>query len=241
MATQMPSSSLREDWSDEQWVAEWIGRQGARAAQRNRQFAMQRAMLPFATDAPFAYLNVGSGPGPFDALVLRRYPKARAILVDISPLMLERAAQLLGPMADRARYVQADLSSRDWPAALISSGEEINAVMSCIAIHNLREPALIRAVYADCFQLLSDGGVFFNFDYVRMAAPQLHALAAWAASDEDSGLTPGGGGSGMPGTVEEQVGWLREAGFAPADCFYREFRVALFGGCKGALRVPSAR
>jgi tRNA (cmo5U34)-methyltransferase len=239
MATQMPSSSLREDWSDERWVAEWIGRQDARTAQRNRQFVMLRAMLPFATDDSFAYVNVGSGPGPFDELVLRRYPRARAILVDVSPLMLERAAQLLGPMAERARFVQADLSSRSWAAAL--DGEEVNAVMSCIAIHNLREPALIRSVYADCYRLLSDGGVFFNFDYVRMAAPQLHALAAWAGSDQEGGFAPGGGGSGMPGSADEQVAWLREAGFSPADCFYREFRVALFGGCKGALRVPSAR
>jgi tRNA (cmo5U34)-methyltransferase len=239
MATHMPSSSLREDWSDERWVAEWIERQGARAALRNRQFAMLRAMLPFATDESFAYVNVGSGPGTFDAVVLRRYPRARAILVDISPLMLERAAHALGPMADRARYVHADISARDWAAAL--DGEEVNAAVSCIAIHNLREPALIRAVYADCYQLLADGGVFFNFDYVRMATPELHALGAWAGSDAEGGFAPGGGGSGMPGTADEQVGWLREAGFAPADCFYREFRMALFGGCKGTLRLPAAR
>jgi tRNA (cmo5U34)-methyltransferase len=239
MATQIPSSSLREDWSDERWVAEWIERQDARAAQRNRQFAMLRAVLPFAADESFSYINVGSGPGPFDEILLRRYPRARAILVDVSPLMLERAAQLLGTMADRARYVQADLSLRDWAAAL--DGEEINAVVSCIAIHNLREPALIRGVYADCYRLLTNGGVFFNFDYVRMAAPELHALGAWAGSDAEGGFAPGGGGSGMPGTTEEQVGWLREAGFSPADCFYHEFRIALFGGCKGTLRVPAAR
>jgi tRNA (cmo5U34)-methyltransferase len=239
MVTNTPDSSLREDWSDERWVAVWIDRQSARAAQRNRQFGLLRAMLPYAADEAFTYVNVGSGPGTFDDLVLQRYPRARAILVDLSPLMLERARELMGPRADQARYVQADLSARDWTAAL--DGEEVNAMVSCIAIHNLRQPALIRAVYADSYRLLADGGLFLNLDYVRMASPALQALAAWSGSDPEGGFAPGGGGGGLPGTAEEQVGWLREAGFSPAECFYKEFRVALFGGCKGDLRVPGAR
>jgi tRNA (cmo5U34)-methyltransferase len=239
MVTNVPASGLHEDWSDERFVAQWIDRQAARAAQRSRQFGLLRAMLPFGAEDSFTYVNVGSGPGTFDDLVLRRFPGARAILVDLSPLMLERASELLGANADRARYVQADLSTRDWSAPL--DGQRINAVVSCIAIHNLRAPALIRRVYADCYQLLADGGLFANLDYVRMASPELQGLAAWAGSDPEGGFAPSGGGSGMPGTVDEQVGWLREAGFAPADCFYREFRVALFGGCKGTVRVPAAR
>jgi tRNA (cmo5U34)-methyltransferase len=239
MVTNMPASSLREDLSDERFVAQWIDRQAARAAQRSRQFGLLRALLPFAADASFTYVNVGSGPGTFDELVLRRYPRARAILVDLSPLMLERASQLLATSADRASYVQADLSTRDWSAPLVD--QDIHAVVSCIAIHNLRDAALIRRVYADSYQLLAEGGIFLNLDYVRMASPELHGLAAWAGSDPEGGFAPSGGGSGMPGTAEEQVGWLREAGFSPADCFLREFRVALFGGCKGALHIPAAR
>jgi tRNA (cmo5U34)-methyltransferase len=239
MATSIPSAELHEDWFDERWVAHWIDRQQARAAQRNRQFGLLRAMLPFATDDAFTYMNVGSGPGTFDQLVLMRYPRARAVLVDVSPLMLERARQQLEQHADRTAYIQADFSSRDWTSAL--SAEVVNAAVSCIAIHNLRQPALIRALYADIYQRLMDGGVFLNLDYVRMPAASLPAIASWAASDPDGGFMPGGGGSNMPGTAEEQVGWVREAGFNAADCFYKEFRVALFGGCKGLPRVPEAR
>jgi hypothetical protein len=43
------------------------------------------------------------------------------------------------------------------------------------------------------------------------------------------------------GTVEEQLAWLREAGFGPVDCFWKEFRLAIFGGFKGQVRVTDTR
>jgi tRNA (cmo5U34)-methyltransferase len=239
MATSTPSTELHEDWFDERWVAHWIDRQQARAAQRNRQFGLLRAMLPFAADSAFTYMNVGSGPGTFDALVLERYPRAHAVLVDVSPLMLERARDQLAPFGARITCLQADFSSRDWTASL--DQRELHAAVSCIAIHNLRQPPLIRALYADIYQVLADGGLFLNLDYVRMPAPGLQPLAAWAGSDPDGAFMPAGGGGGMPGTADEQVGWLREAGFNAVDCFYKEFRIALFGGSRGAVRVPDTR
>jgi tRNA (cmo5U34)-methyltransferase len=226
-----------EDWSDEVFVEHWIDRQAGRAAQRNRQFGMLRAMIPFTRDAAFRYLNVGAGPGFFDALVLERYPAAHAVLLDGSPAMLAHAARRLDPFATRATFVQSDFAQVGWAAAV---EPPVDLIVSCIAIHNLRQPAPIRRVYAEIYQLLAEGGLFLNFDYVRMPSRQLPPLAAWAASDPESGFMTGGGGDGMPGTTDEQVGWLREAGFAHADCFFKEFRLALFGGFKNTPRIPDA-
>jgi hypothetical protein len=65
----------------------------------------------------FRNINVGAGHGPFDELVLDRYPAAQAVLLDGSAAMLAHAD---GPL---------DLA------------------VSCIAIHNLRQPAPIRRVF----------------------------------------------------------------------------------------------
>jgi hypothetical protein len=43
------------------------------------------------------------------------------------------------------------------------------------------------------------------------------------------------------GSVDEHLAWLREAGYSPVDCFWREFRIALFGGFRGDVQVPDAR
>jgi len=41
--------------------------------------------------------------------------------------------------------------------------------------------------------------------------------------------------------MQEQMGWLRDAGFSPVDCFWKEFRLAIFGGFKGQVRVSDTR
>jgi tRNA (cmo5U34)-methyltransferase len=226
-----------EDWQDEAFIEHWISRQSGRAPQRNRQFAMLRALLPFTRDAAFGYVNIGAGHGPFDEMVLDRFPGARAVLLDGSAAMLQHARKRLERFGDRASFVQADFGVDTWASALEKGS--IDAAVSCIAIHNLREAPLIRRVYRDIYTLLrDDGGLFLNFDYVRMPSQKLQPLAAWTAADPEAGFMTGGGGDHLPGTADEQVGWLREAGFAPADCFFKEFRLALFGGFKGAPRIP---
>ena len=235
MTTNVRSPELVEDWSDDAFVTHWIDRQAGRAEQRRRQFALLRAMIPFGSDAPFRYLNVGAGPGPFDELVLRRHSQAQATLLDGSTVMLRHAGQRLAEFGERVSLVHADFSSRDWVAAVHAP---FDLVVSCIAIHNLRDAPRIRAVYAEIYGLLADGGLFVNLDYVRMPNPALQPLAVWSAADRDGGFLTGGGGADLPGTTDEQVGWLHEAGFGVADCFFKEFRLALFGGFKGTPRVP---
>ncbi len=66
----------------------------------------------------------------------------------------------------------------------------------------------------------------------------LRPLAAWARADLAGGFIGGAGGGSFPGTAEEQVIWLREAGFAPVDCFFKDLSIALVGGCKGNVAIP---
>jgi tRNA (cmo5U34)-methyltransferase len=235
MTTNVRSHELVEDWSDDAFVTHWIDRQTGRAEQRRRQFSLLRAMIPFGADAPFRYLNVGAGPGPFDELVLRRHSQAQATLLDGSAVMLRHAGERLAEFGARFNLVHADFGSSEWAASVQGP---FDLVVSCIAIHNLRDATRIRAVYAEIYGLLADGGLFLNLDYVRMPSQALQSIAAWSAADRDSGFMTGGGGADLPGTTDEQVGWLHEAGFAVADCFFKEFRLALFGGFKGTPRVP---
>jgi tRNA (cmo5U34)-methyltransferase len=238
MHTTGSAPRLEEDWFDEAFVAHWIDRERGRAALRARHFGMLRALLPFKTDASFRYLNVGAGPGALDELILARYPKANAVLLDSSPVMLRHATQRLAPFGERASCAQADLSSPEWVTAVRGP---FDAVVSCIAIHNLRDPRLVRRLYADIQNLLGEGRGFFNLDYVRSANEHLRPVARWAAADEDGGFIGGGGRGGsdhFPGTVEEQVQWLREADFAFADCFFKDFGTALIGAFRGIPTVP---
>jgi len=225
---------LREDWFDEEYVDDWLVRQEPRNAERHRQFAMVRSIVPKRPEEPFRYLNVGAGDGRLDAYLLARFPRAEATLLDGSSRMLEHAQERLRTFNGRVTYAEGDLRA-DWPDA---AGGPFDVAVSTIAIHNLREGSLIRKVYADVFGLLADGGFFVNLDYVRAVSPELRPLSAWALGDREAWpLARPRTGNGS-GTVGEQLIWLRGAGFAPVDCFWREFQVALFGGFKQTVKVP---
>jgi trans-aconitate methyltransferase len=226
----------RENWADDTYVADWLDRQHDRTQERERQFAMVRSLVPREPGEEFRYLNIGCGDGWLDSFLLDRFPRAQAVLIDGSPLMLERAQERLKAHAGRVSTVQVDLASSDWTGAIPGP---IDVAVSTIAIHNLRDPLRIRTLYAELFDLLSDGGFFVNLDYVRAATPALRDLARHAVSDPDASYVARSTSGGNPGTIDEQLVWLREAGFTATDCFWKEFNAALFGGFKGSVRIPA--
>lgn len=226
----------REDWADDQFVATWLDRQNERGAERARQFVIVRSFVPKHPEEPFRYLNVGSGDGRLDDVLLERFTAAAATLLDGSPLMLERAMERLQRFGSRVTAVRGDLSSPSWREAVEAP---FDLVVSTIAVHNLADPARIRRLYAEIYDVVAEGGFFMNFDYVRVPSPRVRELVAWASGDPEAGYLSRSTGGQASGSLDEQLGWLREAGFAPVDCFWKEFQATLFGGFKGAFRVPS--
>jgi tRNA (cmo5U34)-methyltransferase len=227
----------REDWFDDEFVVYWINQQESRFDERNRQFVRLRAVLPRDADEEFRYIDLGAGAGHLDVVLLEHFGRARATILDGSPAMLAGARNRLARFGDRVEFVQGNLATPEWIAGVQGP---FDAAVSTIALHNLWEPRRLRQLYAEVHELLGEGGLFLNLDYVRATRPALAPLAAWAAKDPDAGFDTARGGAGFPGTVEEQLGWLREAGFAGADCPWKEFSVALMLGVRGGFHIPQS-
>lgn len=227
-----------ENWFDDDFVADWLVRQEGRVGERQRQFAMVRSVILHAPDEPFRYMNIGAGDGWLDEGLLKRFPRAGAVLVDGSPAMIARARNRLEPYGGRFQVVEGDLLTPGWSAAVPGG---LDLAVSTIAIHNLEDPLRIRDLYAEVFPLMADGSMFINLDYVRGASNEVGPIFRWASSDPEAGFAQVRGYRPFAGTVDEHLGWLREAGFAPVECFWKELRLAMFGGFKGPIRVPNAR
>jgi tRNA (cmo5U34)-methyltransferase len=122
-----------------------------------------------------------------------------------------------------------------------------DAAIGIQSIHHLtgdEKQALFRTVAG----LLRPGGLFLISDRVMLAAAGLfpYHLALWnrlqvahgdrSAPPESSyaahraGLQSRGD---QPDTVEDQLAWLRAAGFGAVDWFYRHVERAVFGGLNG--------
>lgn len=115
-----------------------------------------------------------------------------------------------------------------------------DAVVSALAIHHLSDDEK-RDLYARVLDRLAPGGVFVNAEQVQGRTERLQRLYgethldtahARGSSPAEIARAVGRMTHDRCATVETQVRWLDELGFADADCFYKSFRFAVFGGWK---------
>ena len=235
MATSDPHG--HHDWHSQQYVEEWVASATARDPERRAILRRVASLIPRASDEAIRVLDIGAGYGALSAQVLERFSKARLVCQDFSEPMFAQAQERLAWAAERLSFVACDLSDPNWNQELTGS---FDAVVSGIAIHNVRYPDRIRGIYAEVFELMAPGGCFFNYDLIFVGGPaaaqaydQATQLAPWIRGDSDdaSGLATAQTSHSLEAiSLEEQLRWLREAGFREVECFWKEGRSAIIGG-----------
>jgi tRNA (cmo5U34)-methyltransferase len=172
-------------------------------------------------------LDLGAGTGLLSAAVLAAVPGARLTLLDGAAPMLAVARQRLGDVPT----IVADLTD-PLPAG------PFDAVVSALAIHHL-DDAGKRDLFARIRAVLRPGGVFVNAEQV--CGPTPADQARYEAAHERDARALGSDDAEWDAavvrmshdrcaTVEDQVAWLRAAGFDAADVDFKRFRFAVYHG-----------
>jgi SAM-dependent methyltransferase len=162
------------DWS--RWLARWDAQQEGYVPEREARFTAMFDALAALLPGSFVAVDLGCGPGAISRRLLARFPDARAVAVDIDPVMVALGQGALGTVGGRLRWVEADLAAPGWSGAL---GEApVDAVLSSTALHWLGPDELTR-VYAGVGRLLRPGGLFLNADTMAYgpASPTFGRLA----------------------------------------------------------------
>jgi tRNA (cmo5U34)-methyltransferase len=217
----MSTDDNGHDWSSpayvDAWVAEWSAKQERRA-----QLRRIAAALPFPRDGEITVLDLGCGWGPVAEALLAYRPHANVTLMDFSTPMLDHARTRLAADENRIRITQRDFSAPGWGEGWEGS---FDAVVSCLAVHNLREPEKIQRVYREIRHLLRDTGCFVNLDLAFPAGPTLGAvecrIRAIDAGNDPEMCAPIPTAGADPRTVRNQLDWLHAAGFSEVDCLWR--------------------
>lgn len=231
-----------------------MGQSSWQRAEVAHTFLQRRAAIPYGIDQvqiamkvihhfgvrPRRFLDLGCGDGFLARVVLEEFPDAEAILIDHSPAMLERARAEMQPYPS-TRIIEGDLADSllKW-----AEPESAELVVSGYSIHHLPHERK-RSLYEEIFTILKPGGVFLNIEHVASASAEIERLWDDAYIDLITQRT------GKPRdevareyhsrpdkadnillAVDTQVAWLREIGFAHADCFFRFLELAVFGGVK---------
>lgn len=165
-------------------------------------------------------LDLGAGTGLLARAVADAHPEADLVLLDGAPAMLGQARRSLG---SRASYVTGELSD-SLPAG------PWDAIVSALAIHHLGD-ADKRDLFARVHATLTPGGVFIDAEQVKGPTElfdrtyedwhERRARELGASGEEWARAVDRMRFDRLAG-VEDQLAWLREAGFAGADCLFKD-------------------
>ena len=207
-----------EEWSDPEHVAGYLDGADDFPHRAEGEGVLFDHLLP---REPGRVLDLGTGDGRLIRMLRARRPGIEAVGVDSSPLMLEEARRAFEG-ADGVEIRDHDLS-----APLPPDLGRFDAVVSSFAIHHLPD-ARKRELYAEVLAVLEPGGLFANLEHVASPTERLHEAFFAAIGEPLSNEDP------SDRTVDAwvQAGWLREAGYEDADCYWKWLEMALLIGIR---------
>lgn len=189
---------------------------------------------------PQRFIDLGCGDGYLARVILNEFPDAQAVLVDHSEAMLKRAKIAMKEFP-RVQLVQKDLAD---PLLAWTEPASAELVVASYSIHHLPHERK-RSLYQEIFEILRPGGMFLNIEHVASASPEIEAMWDEAfielivdrtgrPKDEVAHEyhTRPDKADNILLSVDAQVKWLQEIGFAHADCYFRFLELAVFGGVK---------
>ena len=200
-------------------------------------FAVAKELIPFTPEQSVDVLDLGAGTGLFAGQVLEKYPLARFVLWDVAGRMLDVARQRFLDRPEQFRYVVDDYRN-------LRDAGSFDLVVSSLSIHHLEDDEK-RELFCRIHDILRDGGVFINIDLVRGPTSVLEDFYCknWFEKMRGAGASEEEIRAGIErrlafdkeALLEDQLLWLREAGFTDVDCVYRNFKMGLFFGVKGSM------
>jgi len=174
-------------------------------------------------------LDLGCGTGVLSHVLVRTFPNAILVAMDLADKMIETCKRNLAAYLDRVTAKQGDFGKEDF-------GSGYDLVVSGLAIHHL-DDASKQDLYRRIFRALKPGGMFINREIVLGASP---ALTKWyeewwrqfvkANGEADDTWFRKYFEEDFPASVEDQIEWLKEAGFTDVGCHWRYMNFAIFGG-----------
>jgi tRNA (cmo5U34)-methyltransferase len=215
-----------EQWNDATFARRWAEKNVENPARKRALDLLIKIIADYlnAVPAPRRILDVGCGHGVIAERILREIPGATLVGLDGSPPMLDMARGRLAPFGERVSLLHADFETMT-PDML--AGHRFGVAFASQAIHNCSDEGK-RKTLASVRAAMAPGGLFLLSDRIRLAAPALFPVyrSVWdvlgpdSNSQQNEGLTFAEHEASVaergdkPGSLEQNILWLREAGFS---------------------------
>lgn len=189
-------------------------------------------LIPFERDQSFSFLDLGAGTGLLTALIFNAFPNASAGVLDISENMLAKARQRFTGNT-RVDFFVMDYAQNPLPG-------QHDLVVSAMSIHHL-EDAGKKILMEKIHQTLRPGGLFIHAELARGATDVTERayqhrwedhLKQTGLDEDQLAVVRERMALDKPALLENQLMWLRQAGFVDVDCFYKFYNFVVIAGKK---------
>jgi len=177
-------------------------------------------------------VDLGIGTGALSLRCLEVRPDARMVGIDADGEMLAVARARLPPERSGKE------GTGEPPGVRLEVGEfphvpipDAHAIVACLALHHIPAAEAKRDLYRRCFEALRPGGLFVSADCFPARDPDLAAaqMSSWRrhlessfAPEEAKAHLAQWGKEDTYFPLEEEAGWLRDAGFGVEVIWRRE-------------------
>lgn len=250
MITDMENNALRETvyaFNNSDTVASYDADMDVWHPNRVKMASIICEILPFDRTDNLHFLDLGTGTGYLSHKILETFPNAKIVAVDAAALMIEKAKIRLNNHREQVTFHVSTFQDLPKKTGALS---HIDAAVSSLALHHLyREEKLTLIKYVQ--SILNPHGWFVNGDVFKSADAVLEARFRRLhyqgiqertrtirheekpldqISAELSDKEKKDGDNLLHLTDDLQI--IAEAGFRTAECFWKEYREAVYGGIK---------
>jgi ubiquinone/menaquinone biosynthesis C-methylase UbiE len=232
---------MKDDWKDPAFAQQWDEDPITYNPTRPEQLDILLAVIEAEYQPGQPLLDVGFGSGRVSELILERIPGSTIVGIDSSDAMMRLADSRLGAYEGRYTLLKDDLTRWDTMPQLEG---RFPVVFSVQTLHNL-EPEDNRRALHSIYRTLQPGGLFLLMDRIRVESAGLYPAykAMWRRLERlhDARIEPGetleenlaklAERGDLPVSLEQNLAWLREAGFEAA-CLHLHANRALIAGGK---------
>ncbi len=233
-----PADTNAAIWQSGDTAQTWAAEAAARERNHAAQWRFMADLLPFGEQDAFTFADLGAGTGNLSRAILGRHPRSTAILADFSDQMIGAGEREMQPFAGRYRYIEFDMSTGEWPAAIPA---RVDAVVTSLCVHHLPDERK-QGLFSEIFERLIPGGWSLNYDPVRPEDPTVAMVWERVGDYYD----PETARRRLHPTPEErarhqnhvrymipltqQLAYLRVAGFQGIDVYWKRLEWVIYGG-----------
>lgn len=178
-------------------------------------------------------LDLGVGTGQTARELLEKYPKSKVTGIDLSPKMLEMAKNRLIKFSNRLKFIEADIID-------FEPSRKYDACVAVLSVHHLNQKEK-QQLFSKIFNSLNKKGIFVIGDMIigdseketnQIEGVWEERLIKRLGKKEAENWMKLYRKEDIPDSINNQLQWLKEAGFKKVNCNWNKMNCAVFYGRK---------